>query len=819
MSPARWSEVKSILAEVLDSEDRSAALDRLCSDPGLRREVESLLALETKAVSALETNATPGAILRAQSEPDAPPDYIGPYRILREIGRGGMGVVYQGERADGQYQKQVAIKLITAARRDLGLDARFRRERQILAQFEHPNIARLLDGGAAPDGHPYFVMEYVEGLPLLVYCDQCHLSVPERIELFLKICGAVAHAHQRLVVHRDLKPGNILVTKDGVPKLLDFGLARVLDAGGDEEITQSIPIMTPAYASPEQVRGEPYTVAGDVYSLGIILYELLSARRPYPVPSGSLAEIVRTVCEKEAPPLSQAIADDRLRRRLRGDLETIVAKALEKDRRQRYASVDDFAEDLRRHLDGRPVEARPATFFYRAGKMLRRHPIAIPTSALAAILILTFAGVAWWEARAAQRRFQEVRNLAHSVIFELHDAIAPLPGSTAARNLLISRALEYLERLSQEARNDPRLAYEVALAYERIGTVQGYVAESNLGNGPASLESFKKSVAILEKISGPRSNSQMRRDYVRVLDHLAMANLHVGKLHEAQDVAQKIVALSEDAYKKQPSDLDNVYQLATALSTLADTLTDQGKYAESIPVRERVLDLSRQYYGARRSQEGQRSLAVACKKLAALYGVTTRFDDAHRAYEEARAIDEERHNQNPSDRRAAVDLSFDYSDLGWVLSRLNDEPAALASHLKALELREAAVKSDPNDVRAASAFASSTGRIGRVYDRMGDLDNAALWAKKALVLWSRMTELRNNDWVTLHELADAHFDLAGIYEEQHHSLQAVSEYQQSLPLYEDLRDRKVLPKANEKIDQVKQAIARTNPGRQAGVTH
>jgi non-specific serine/threonine protein kinase/serine/threonine-protein kinase len=435
MNRARWAEVKSILARVLDTDPgaRRSTLDHLCGgDADLRREVESLLAMEAKADAALETAIAPGAIFRADSTAPPPPAMIGVYRILREIGRGGMGVVYLGERADGQYRKQVAIKLITGGRRDAGLDGRFRQERQILAQFEHAGIARLVDGGTTPEGQPYFVMEYVEGLPLLEYCQAHHLSIPQRIELFLAVCDAVAHAHQRLVVHRDLKPGNILVTREGKPKLLDFGLARVLDAGSGDEITQSFPMMTPSYASPEQVRGEPYAVSGDVYSLGVILYELLSAQRPYHVPSGSLAEIVRTVCEQEPPAPSEAASDDRLRRRLRGDLDTIASKALEKDPRRRYPSVDVFAADLRRHLEGRPVQARASTFLYRAGKLLQRHRIAIPAGVLAAGLILAFAGVAWWEAKSAQRRFDEVRSLAHSVIFDLHDAIAPLAGSTAA---------------------------------------------------------------------------------------------------------------------------------------------------------------------------------------------------------------------------------------------------------------------------------------------------------------------------------------------------------------------------------------------------
>ncbi|MBZ5600777.1 MAG: serine/threonine-protein kinase [Acidobacteriia bacterium] len=820
MTPARWGEIKSVLAQVLDSDPggRASTLEKLCgADSDLRREVESLLALEAKADAVLETAAAPGAIFRAQAEPLPPPATIGPYRILHEIGRGGMGVVYLGERADGQYKKQVAIKLITSARRDLGLDGRFRQERQILAQFEHAGIARLVDGGATPEGVPYFVMEYVEGLPLLEYCNKHALTVAQRIQLFLAVCDAVAHAHHRLVVHRDLKPGNILVTEEGNPKLLDFGLARVLDAGANEEVTQSFPMMTPAYASPEQVRGEPYTVSGDVYSLGVILYELLSARRPYNVPSGSLSEIVRTVCDQEPPRLSEAAPDDRLRRRLRGDLDTIAARALEKDPRRRYVSVNDLAEDLRRHLDGRPVKARPATFFYRAGKMLRRHRIAIPAGALAAILILAFAAAAWWQAQSARRRFNEVRGLAHSVIFELHDAIAPLPGSTAARNLLIERALEYLERLSKEASGDPALQWEVALAYERIGLVQGYAAESNLGNGPASFDSLRKSAAILERLSArPGASLQLRRDNLRVLNQLASAYGHSGDLKTEQEIARKCVVLSEQILKAQPGNPPAVYDVASSTATLADSFTDQGNYAEAVTLRERVLEFTRQYAElAKAGPEGRRSLALAYKKLAALYGVLQRYDESHASYEQARAIDEERCRANPSDRRAAMDLSFDYSDLGWVLSRLKDEPAALASHQKALEIREAAVKSDPNDVRAATAVASSTGRIAAVYDRMGDFDRAMMWSRKAIGLWAGMSELRNGDRSTIAELGDAHWQLADVYQEiadKRHRPElrssAVAEYEQARALYAGLRDRGVLSRAQlHKVDDLTQQLA------------
>ena len=454
MTPGRWSEVKSVLAGVLEAEptERPVILDRLCgADTELRSTVESLLAMEDKA-GKFDTAALPGTTLRAEPR-ETPPARIGPYTILHEIGRGGMGVVYLADRADGEYRKRVAIKLITSARSDAQSDQRFRRERQILAQLEHPGIARLLDGGATPSGQPYLVMEYIEGPPMLAWCEAHHLTIAARVALFLSVCDAVSYAHQKLIVHRDLKPGNILVTPDGDPKLLDFGLARVLDSDSDTEITQAGPApMTIAYASPEQVRGERQTVASDVYSLGVILYELLTGNRPYQLANASFAEAIRVTCEQEPTPPSQ------YRGQLAGDLEVILLKALSKDQRLRYPTVDELAADLRRHLDGEPIHARPATFSYRAGKFLRRHRIAVPAAALAAVLILSFAALSWFEARRAQRRFNDVEKLAHSVMFEFHDAIEKLPGSTPARELLVSRALEYLENLSHEAAGDPRLS-------------------------------------------------------------------------------------------------------------------------------------------------------------------------------------------------------------------------------------------------------------------------------------------------------------------------------------------------------------------------
>jgi tetratricopeptide (TPR) repeat protein/predicted Ser/Thr protein kinase len=806
VTAARWSEIKSILSAVLEQpeQDRAVTLDRLCgSDGDLRREVESLLSFEQRASDALNSWAVPGAVLRPELDP--PPESIGPYKILREIGRGGMGVVYLGERADGEYRKQVAIKLITSGRGDEAMIRRFRRERQILAHLEHNGIARLLDGGATAEGQPYFVMEYIEGLPLLQYCEANALPVAGRLRLFLEICDAVAHAHQRLIVHRDLKPGNILVS-GGHPKLLDFGVARVLDAEISEEITQAgLPIITPAYASPEQIRGGAYSVSVDVYSLGVIFFELLAGKRPYEVPTGSMTEMVRVICEQQPRRLTEAV-DERARRRLRGDLENIAAKAIEKDPRRRYSSVDEFAADIRRHLEGIPVRARRATLAYRTGKFLARHRLAVPAGLAAAVLIFAFAGTTWWEARRAERRFQDVRNLAHSVMFELHDSIASLPGATAARELLVARALEYLERLARESESDPSLGREVAHGYERIGVVQGAVYESNLGNYAAALDSLKKSDAILERLlARDPQNDSLRHDRFRVLNRLSSAYGAAGDHTRASESAARSLALAEASYRAHPLELSALSDLVAAVSRYGDMLADEEKYEEMVPVRERALQLTEQLASADpNTPDIQRSLALAHKKLAALYGKLAslshdaeRLEKSRGEYERALAIDQERNRKDPNE--AQMDLSFDYSDLGWVLARQGQNRVALDANFKALAIRVDRSNKDPNDVRAARFVASSQERIAATYGRLGDLSNSVKWARLAIAQWRKVADL-DRGWSTNVELADTHAELAETYESfarKHRSLYASAgaEFDQARALYSALRDKGVLPKA------------------------
>jgi non-specific serine/threonine protein kinase/serine/threonine-protein kinase len=550
MKAELWQQVREVLdqAIALPAAVRSAYLDENCADEDMRKEVESLLRSHEQAGSVFLKN--PAADVKnvfsdLAGKASRIGRRIGVYQIVEEIGHGGMGEVYRALRADGQYKKEVALKLVR-----LGLDSpalleRFRHERQILATLDHPNIARLLDGGTTEEGIPYLVMELIEGTPIDQYCERHDLSIPERLQLFLQVCGAVLYAHQRLVIHRDVKPSNILVTAQGVPKLLDFGIAKIVDPSAGEETTALRP-MTPEYASPEQIRGEPITTASDVYSLGVVLYRLLTGSSPYAEKTRTPLELAKVICEIEPMRPSaglmpmQAVdvevsalkttrwrpsGSAKLKRALRGDLDNILLKTLRKEPQRRYASVEQLAEDIRRHLHGLPVTATPDSIPYRVNKLIRRHRIGMAASALVLVALIGGIATTLREARIAQaeraraeKRFNDVRQLSDSLIFDVNDAIQNLPGATPARKLLLDRAVQYLDNVAKDAAGYPELERELANGYRRLAAVQGDPTQSNLGEAQAAETSVRKALALFEEVA--------RTNPGNISDQLNVAAMH-----------------------------------------------------------------------------------------------------------------------------------------------------------------------------------------------------------------------------------------------------------------------------------------------------
>jgi len=602
VTPEQWARVTALFHDVCayPAGERERWLALNCDDAAVRGEVEAMLRAYDPAFMEEPDPAVRRdveSLLGAEAE-DAPRrervgSRIGAYDLVAELGRGGMGEVFAAVRSDGHYDQKVALKLVRAGSATDVVVERFRAERQILAGLAHPNIARLVDGGTTAAGTPYLVMELVEGVPIDAFCSGRALSVADRLRLFLHVCEAVQFAHQRLVIHRDIKPANILVTADGTAKLLDFGIAKVLDPAGRVEETSLRPF-TPEYASPEQVRGEPVSTASDVYALGVVLYRLLTGRSPYGLErrtAGELADAV-TSRDPERPSESVTRGDDprpgaqpaSLQRQLRGDLDDILLKALRKEPDQRYASVEQLAEDIRRHLDGLPVAARKGTWSYHAGKFARRHRTVV---AAAIVVLATLVGgivVTMRESRRAdehrrraEARFNDVRRLANSLIFEIHDSIRELPGATEARRVILQRSLEYLDSLARESDNEPDLLRELAAAYARVGVVQGSPASMNLGDAQAALLSLQKSVDLREALA--RAHPQNPGDQVELAAAYLDYGAYQGRAASVADgyaYAQRARAILEKERRAAPSNLRLVNLSVRAMRDLGEAQIGEG---------------------------------------------------------------------------------------------------------------------------------------------------------------------------------------------------------------------------------------------------
>jgi tetratricopeptide (TPR) repeat protein len=491
------SEVRLLFHELVDLSpgDRERFWRERQIAPEVRAEIESLLSFDSTKVECLTDCVSDAAeeVLRSADGPK--PDSCGPYRLMRLLGSGGMGAVYLAERSDGEIQQRVAVKLLRADAHRPAWRARFLKERQLLASLHHPSIVHVIDAGHTDDGRPYLVMEYVEGTPIDVYAEG--IEVRERLLLFLRVCDGVTHAHGHLIIHRDLKPANILVDASGQPKLLDFGIAKLLDETGDA--TQTVErFLTPNYASPEQVRGGSQTTATDVYSLGAVLYKMLTGRLPRETGTGDAS--------------------------LPTDIDYVVGKALRQEPEERYASVEAFANDIRAFLDSKPVQARSGNAWYRTRKFLRRYWLPVVAAALVIVSLSGGLYVANRERAVAQRRFLQVRQLANQ-FFALDKTIQTLPGATAARHQIVSTSMAYLEALGAEARDDRDLALEIGTAYLQVARVQGVPSGSNLGDFEEADKTLAKAETVVDSVlrAEPKNRRALRTSAEIAHDRMILA--------------------------------------------------------------------------------------------------------------------------------------------------------------------------------------------------------------------------------------------------------------------------------------------------------
>lgn len=780
MQADRWRKIDDIFQSILDCtpDKRTALLESSCGgDAELQNEIESLLAAYEKVNFTRSSAFQDGMkLLDQQVSKEGAGRRIGPYRVVQEIGYGGMGSVYLASRADDAYKRFVAIKLI---RRGLDTDIvrRFHTERQILASLDHPNIARLLDAGSTEDGLPYFVMEYIEGQPIDQYCDEHNLNITERLKLFQDVCMAVRYAHQNLVIHRDIKPGNVLITKDGVPRLLDFGIAKLMAPGteSDQTLTRIHPL-TPQYASPEQVRGQVVTTASDVYSLGVLLYVLLTGQRPYRGAMSSAAEIERTICEEEPEKPSIAVLNkkairrpdneitrisisqtsestpEKLRRRLQGDLDNIVLKALNKEPQRRYASVEQFSEDIKHHLENLPVIARRDTPGYLATKFVARHRTGVTAAGLVVLVLVAGIIGTSWQARVAraeraraEQQFNDVRKLVTSFLFEFNNSIQNLPGATPARKLLVQRALEYLTKLAQQSQRDPGLQRELAEAYLKIGDLQGNPYEPNLGDVAGAQSSYQKALAISAGLASADSKDAAARRYLaRSYQSLGEVLPLLGKAKEGAEDIRKATETFQGLLDASSHDRDLRIQTANCYESLGDLL-GHGELQNL----------------------GDRTAAVA-------------------NYRKSLAIFDAMAADDSNDLKARSGTAVLRIRIGDMLLALGDLNAALENYRAALPRAESIAAADPKNERFLRVLALSHRKMGDAETQENDLKQALEDTQRASTITERLANADPDNAQALANLASSLTAVAGLLNKTGKRADALQKYRRAIAIIEKL---------------------------------
>ena len=648
----RWRRVEEIFHQILEApaESRAERLSALCADdPTLAAEVSSLLAAESEVESASPARAAAVDPWLGRR--------VGSFRIEHLIGRGGMGAVYLAKRVDGVFDQKAAVKIVFTRLTSTWHRERFLAERQMLAMLNHPNIAKLIGGGLTDDGEPYLVMEYIEGRRLDTYCQETNAGVEQIVQLALQLCAAVSYAHQHLIVHRDLKPGNVLVTAEGLVKLLDFGTARLMseDRGGPQGTRLGMRAFTPEYASPEQMFGEPVNMASDIYSLGVVLYRLLTGQLPYAITAGSAAAMVRSIYDAEPVTPSDAVtrvvpegqlAPPVLRREIRGELDAVILKALRPIPSDRYASVDELAADLQRFLDHRPVKALEGSFSYRARKWFRRNGVSAVAAGLVGLALL---GGAWnvvrqgkiaaEEEQRAREGTAEVRKLSRLLLVDFYNEVKQVPGSAAVQRQLVAQAQSYLGRLAHESSEDPDTLFDLVEAYRKSADLLGNPYEENLGDTDAAMKSYREGLAVAERLRKLEPSS-VRVVQAAALLHRGMAEtlFSTNQVREALQYGQQAADAMAGLAARPGIPIDLISEAAATFDTLGDQYGLRGagslgdfrraeeNYRRAEALQRHALERDPHWLRARRG------LAIVAMKIGNLHSET----DPGRAVEEFR---------------------------------------------------------------------------------------------------------------------------------------------------------------------------------------
>ena len=905
MQSENWKKVKDLLDQALEVDVRQRMAFILDSgfDPEVQQEVESLLSFEEESeqlmhLSAVEFsrdffdgNGEKGSLIGQQ---------IGVYRIVSELGYGGMGVVYLAERADDKFEQKVALKVLKREMNTALLRKRFQHEREILASLDHPNIARLVDAGTTEDQIPFFAMDYVDGIPIDDYCNKHGLDLNARLDLFRTICSTVDFAHRSLIVHRDLKPSNILVTEDGTPKLLDFGISKILSDERDNLSAATVTrlgAMTPGYASPEQLQSQSVTTSTDIYSLGVILYELLSGHRPFECKEGNVKEIYQAVIDLDPPlpssvvetagltPPSVTVEDDaheahyldgsppgltrgNLARHtspplmmikpqyLRGDLDTIILKALKKEPERRYLSAQNFADDIKRHQDGLPVTARPDTLYYRAEKFIKRNSYAVLAAALIVITIIGGIVATLWQARVAQaeraraeKRFNDVRKLAHSYLFDVYPEIENLEGALKAREVIVSNALEYLDSLSSEVGDNLELKGELATGYEKIGDVQGAMNNSSLGDIQAGLNSYYKARSLRESIlAGDTRNDEAKEKLANNYYVIARTLWNNSQTKEAEDAFEAALKLRRELVAAKPDSVELRNRLAVLLIDYGaipvfNSQADKALtlFNEARPIIETLRKADPQNSTVKKSLT--RLIRVQSKAKASLGDYDGAFADLHYAIDVSRELAAEFPENFPVQRSVwltetvlcetfidrgtedgavdgcvntidfpaaalkkepengvvAFDLAISHFNLSRAYRLAGDAGRAIESAEKAMAVMTELSKKDPENLEYKRNLAVYTTEIGRAHIELQQFEKAAAELQKVIAIMVPIVEADKETTTYLYDLATAHRLLAKAQSGMGNKERALENLDRAIPMMQELKDKNSLRDADKDL--------------------
>ena len=729
LTPQTWHRIKSVTADALErplAEREAFVVSQCDGDDALAAEVLAIVRSAAIADEFLEGSIAPTTSGAAEAGAR-----FGAWRLVRPLGHGGMASVYLAERADSAFTQRAAVKVVRGFFADGLLGRRFDDERRILASLEHPNIARFIDGGATPDGVPYVTLEYVDGVRIDEFCQSRALSLRARLALFRQVCSAVEYAHQRLIVHRDIKASNILVGADGIPKLLDFGIAKLIDPATLQERTHTLlRVATPESASPEQLRGESVTTATDIYSLGVLLYRLVTGVSPYRGPLTTEMELVRAVCEETPVPPSHLtaatsswVSTTRLNWRRLDDVDHIVLKALRKEPERRYASVQELSADVQRYLDGRPVNAAPDSRAYRLRKYLARHRAAVAAAAVLVIAVAAGISATAWQARAASReraraqaQFDAVRSLANAVLGDVFSAIASLPGSGPAQRVVLAHATEYFEKLVQQAADDVVLQSEIAGGYIRLAQIQGMPGMPNLGDRNGARDSYEKAAALLEPLVSRSTDPAIRFQ-------LAETYSRLGTLTDDPDAKLARYRAGLALVDSPPADARLLGIVQALWSEVGNLHVAANRFGDAEQAsREAVAVAQAAYALAPQDLSVSRNLSLALKTKGALLVHRGSPDAGLVEFEKARDLDLMRIERQPERGLWKLDLSFAYESIASALEPKGEPQRALDASREAVRLRQQAVDADPEDEFASSALARGHASVAQRLAKVPDID-------------------------------------------------------------------------------------------------